>query len=171
MDVSRSEAQRAETNVIARSDDRAATTEQRRPRDDFATTPFDIRPRAVRLMSADRPPNGWRMPHGRCINGIYTAFKRRFRCAVDVARSTLGLRRSVFARSTLRAITFTPKLRCAPFFRSHPSPLLTPLSRRLQCLFRRESESFQRRTGVLSAKDWSPSRRGLENRQQENPGL
>jgi hypothetical protein len=34
--------------------------------------------------------------------------------------------------STLRAITFTKKLRCAPFLRSHPSPLLTPLSRRLQ---------------------------------------
>jgi hypothetical protein len=29
----------------------------------------------------------------------------------------------VVARSSLRAITFAPKLRCAPFFRSHPSPL------------------------------------------------
>jgi hypothetical protein len=39
----------------------------------------------------------------------------------------------VVTRSSLRAITFTQKLRCAPFFRSHPSSLLSPLPRRLQC--------------------------------------
>jgi hypothetical protein len=39
-------------------------------------------------------------------------------------RGGLGGAAIVVARSSLRAITFTKKLRCAPFFRSHPSPLL-----------------------------------------------
>jgi hypothetical protein len=55
-------------------------------------------------------------------------------CIVAARSSLLGRRCSVVdARSSMRAITFAQKLRCAPFFRSHPSPLLTPLPRRLQC--------------------------------------
>jgi hypothetical protein len=46
-----------------------------------------------------------------------------------VARSTLRAIAMVVVRSTLRAIAFTKKLRYAPFFRSHPSPLLTPFRR------------------------------------------
>jgi hypothetical protein len=51
-------------------------------------------------------------------------------CAKDSNPLSKGLPSfaRVVALSSLRAITFTPKLRCAPFRRSHPSPLLRSTS-------------------------------------------
>jgi hypothetical protein len=144
MDVSWSEAQRAETNVIARGGDRATTMES----DDRAMT-MGIRRRRHCAMSTI---SGRR--RSVVAAGDYVRAKTPLRSvfpltsiAPTALTSTFMLSRRcrvgcnvVAARSSLRAITFAPKLRCAPFCHSHPSPhcadvaiqALTPLSRRLR---------------------------------------
>jgi hypothetical protein len=96
MDVSRSEAQRAETNVIARSVDNGCRR--------FLKVAARSSLRAITFA-----------PKLRCA-----PFFRSHPSPLHLLTSTSV----VAARSSLRAITFAPKLRCAPFFRSHPSPLL-----------------------------------------------
>jgi hypothetical protein len=123
--VSRSEAPRAETNVIARSDDRA--------------TPHANRRHPIRTIGRTMV-----RPYIRCRRSVVVARSSLLgrRCSVVVARSSmLGRRCSVVdAGDYVRA-----KLRCAPFFahihrpysarRSQPTPLDVHILLRLTSTF------------------------------------
>jgi hypothetical protein len=144
MDVSWSEAQRAETNVIARGGDRAATlwviryTHSSKIFQRVCVPFYFVSVGSLKnmylmylllyllLSSRGRRCGRLRSRQNsaalRFFAHIHRPYSRRCRVGCKV----------VDAGSSLRAIAFAPKLRCAPFFRSHPSPLLTPLSRRLR---------------------------------------
>jgi hypothetical protein len=127
MDVSRSEAKRAQTNVIARSDDRATTTDV----DVNAVRAMDVsRSEAKRAQTnviarsddrattTDIVDNRCAKRHNPLRKGLQSSAQRTpILCAKDSnpLRKGLPFFTQVVARSSLRAITFAPKLRCAPF--------------------------------------------------------
>jgi hypothetical protein len=112
-----------ETNVIARSDDRATITDV----DDNRCAKSHRPLRKGLQSSAQRTPILCAKDSNPLRKGLQSSAQGTpILCARDSNPLRKGLPSfaRVVARSSLRAITFAPKLRYAPFRRSHPSPLL-----------------------------------------------